>query len=149
MNLGVSRVVGSVTYQDSCVVPAQDTQLPQYFFYSVRVEPYWFPQFYRNQWQRFFRINDEETREKWTQKVFLQAKRLIRLAHIFCLCSTKWLGTVIHLEVGTRDLHSQKPVSPPDIKVSPIQHFTSFPVQNWWLHLWNACSFVTRQFPGK
>ena len=41
--------------------------------------------------------------------------------------------TVIHLEIGScesRDSHSQKPVSSSDKRVSPIQHFTSFPVQN-------------------
>ena len=46
----------------------------------------------------------------------------------------------------TRDSHSQKPMSSSDKRVSPIQHFSSFPVQNSLLHLWNISSFVTRQF---
>lgn len=48
--------------------------------------------------------------------------------------------TVIHLEVGSsvsRDSYSQNPASPSDKRLSPAQHFTSFPVQNAWLHLWN------------
>ena len=39
---------------------------------------------------------------------------------------------VIHLEIGSsesRDSHSQKPVSPSDKRVSPIQHFNSFSVR--------------------
>ena len=58
--------------------------------------------------------------------------------------------SLIHLEVGSiksRDPHSQKPASLPDKRASPIQHFSSFPVQNALLHSWNICSFVTRQFP--
>ena len=58
---------------------------------------------------------------------------------------------VIHLEIGSnesRDAHSQKLVSPSDKKLSPTQHFSSFPVQNALMCLWNVCSFVTRQFHG-
>ena len=41
--------------------------------------------------------------------------------------------TVIHLEIGSnesRDSYSQKPASPSDKRVSPIQHFSLIPVQN-------------------
>ena len=60
------------------------------------------------------------------------------------------LQPVIHQEIDSResrDSHSQKHMSSSDKRLSPIQHFNSFPVQNSLLHLWNICSFVTRQFP--
>ena len=47
--------------------------------------------------------------------------------------------TVIHLEIGSSeslDSLSQKAVGPSDKKVSPIQHFSSFPVQNLLLRSW-------------
>ena len=49
------------------------------------------------------------------------------------LFSRRVWKTVIHLEVGSsesRDLHSQKPASPTDKRVSHIQYFSSFPLQN-------------------
>ena len=57
---------------------------------------------------------------------------------------------VIQLEIGSsksRDSHSQKPASPSDKRVSPIQHFSSFSVRHALLPLWDVHSFVTRQFP--
>ena len=57
---------------------------------------------------------------------------------------------MIPLEIGSsesRDSHSQNPASLSDKRLSPLQHFGSFPVQNAWLCSWNIHSFVTRQFP--
>ena len=51
----------------------------------------------------------------------------------------------------SRDLHSQKPAtaaSPSDKRVSPIQHFSSYPGRSALLHLRNVQSFVIRQFPS-
>ena len=63
--------------------------------------------------------------------------------------------TVIHLEIGSsesRDSHSQKHASPSDKRVSPIQHFSSFPVQNALLEfvkLPQLCNqAISNWFPG-
>ena len=66
-----------------------------------------------------------------------------------CPLTMLLVHAVIHLEIGrseARDSHSQKSASPSDKRVSPIQHFNSFSVQNALLPLWDVRSFVTRQF---
>ena len=59
---------------------------------------------------------------------------------LYAITITYITFSVIHLETDIcefRDSHSQKPASPSDKRVSPIQHLSSFPVQKALLQLWS------------
>ena len=76
------------------------------------------------------------------QELFFVNKKPLEVVNSAC--------PVIHLEIGLSeywDSHNQKPVSPSDKRVSPIQHLRSIFVQNVLLRSWDVCSFVTGQFP--